>query len=178
MSDALELELQGGTSLLPPTILLETKLCFVNHKISICSSALSRLSSPYSYPPAISLGHPSALFHALATVLFFLSFSHIVSLTTYMVVCQITKSSRPGIPCYCPMFSFILLTYYLYNNLLDSLFEAKVLAVCLSPSGGAYLCCLSLSRQLSYPSSSLTNTFSNNLPLASPSQAREPDHSS
>lgn len=70
MSDALELELQEDASHLPPAKLLVTKLCFVNCKTGTCSSALSRLSSPYSYPPGVSPGHPSVLFLAVATVFF------------------------------------------------------------------------------------------------------------
>lgn len=76
MPDALELEVQGSASHLLPALLLETKLCFVNHKISTCSSALSRLSSPYSNPPAISPGHPSAWVLAVAIVFFFILSHH------------------------------------------------------------------------------------------------------
>lgn len=81
MPDALELEVQGGASHLLPAILLETKLCFVNHKISTCSSALSRLSSPYSNPLAYLQATPLRGF-LLLLLFFFFSFPHIISSTT------------------------------------------------------------------------------------------------
>lgn len=69
-SDALELELQGDASHLPPAILLVTKLCFVNCKTGTCSSALSPSVQPLLLSSGCLSRTPSVLFLAVATVFF------------------------------------------------------------------------------------------------------------
>lgn len=148
------------------------------HALNPWATSAARLWSQGSLS---HLPHPSpVLLLLLLFFFFFLIKSFLQQLN--MAVCSDHQILAPWDSHYCPTFSFIILSYYLYNNFLCSqairnkghccLLQPHnvniIYAGCLIPDP---LCSLFLILgQLPHPSFSLTNLFSNDLDLDFQSQ--------